>query len=272
MWRSVLVPTSKKDCGHSTNQARTFILHGVRRAITQSLDAHASRSTILFNNLTRGTLGSDAVALTVFRNRVQWDCQVLKHRQSLIGKGVRLMTIPQHDYTHAKSGMRGVHPSGSHWIATICVNYEQIYLGSFPTRGKAKDARLKAERKYYGEQDARRARPLPGFSGYSVTPYGGVFGRHGRLLSTWTDKDGYKHVNVALGEGKDAPRRRLGIHVLVCLTFHGPKPTPKHQVRHLDGSRDNNVPSNLCWGTQQENSDDRYIHGTIPYGPRKKRA
>ena len=46
------------------------------------------------------------------------------------------------------------------------------------------------------------------------------------------------------------------------MTFHGLPPTPKHQTRHLDGSRDNNSRTNLAWGTKKENEDDKLKHGT----------
>ncbi|MEL7476499.1 MAG: hypothetical protein AAGJ55_09760, partial [Cyanobacteria bacterium J06555_12] len=33
------------------------------------------------------------------------------------------------------------------------------------------------------------------------------------------------------------------------------------RLRHLDGSKDNNKPGNLRWGTQQESWQDRKSHG-----------
>jgi hypothetical protein len=171
------------------------------------------------------------------------------------------------------TGYKGVYETETpgkyqvHW----CGDFENKYLGIFDSPEEGAIA--------YAKEDERRkpklppkVRPVPGFDGYFVSPSGRVFGRHGRELAYWRDKDGYLHTTMALERGKDAPRRRLGIHVIVCLSFHGPKPTPKHEVRHLDGTRDNNVPRNLCWGTRKENSDDRYIHGTVPYGPRKKKV
>jgi transcriptional regulator with GAF, ATPase, and Fis domain len=51
------------------------------------------------------------------------------------------------------------------------------------------------------------------------------------------------------------------VHRLICEAFHGSPPTPTHQVRHLDGNRQNNLPSNMTWGTQEENWADREAHG-----------
>ncbi len=51
------------------------------------------------------------------------------------------------------------------------------------------------------------------------------------------------------------------VHRLVCTAFHGMPSAQSLQVRHLDGVRSNNRPENLCWGTQEENWQDRKAHG-----------
>jgi hypothetical protein len=43
------------------------------------------------------------------------------------------------------------------------------------------------------------------------------------------------------------------VHIMVCEAFHGPKPFPKAVVLHEDENGENNIPSNLRWGTQKEN-------------------
>src|SRR5215472_7194018 len=58
------------------------------------------------------------------------------------------------------------------------------------------------------------------------------------------DKDGYLYVKVA---GK-----RVGVHVLVCLAFHGPP-----EVRHLSGDRQVNKPAELAWGSHRDNEQDK---------------
>lgn len=69
----------------------------------------------------------------------------------------------------------------------------------------------------------------------------------------------------------DVPPRRQYIHTLMCEAFHGPRPEGQ-QVRHLDGNRDNNAPSNLRWGTPRENNMDKVRHGTTAAGERNPNA
>ena len=62
------------------------------------------------------------------------------------------------------------------------------------------------------------------------------------------------------------------VHTFILLAFHGPKPFPKAQCRHLDGCKLNNRPDNLRWGTHKENTEDRRLHGTLyPSDEHKKK-
>jgi hypothetical protein len=56
------------------------------------------------------------------------------------------------------------------------------------------------------------------------------------------------------------------VHRLICMAFHGEPINPSMQVRHLDGNPENNKPSNLAWGTQYENWEDRRSHGRVALG------
>lgn len=76
------------------------------------------------------------------------------------------------------------------------------------------------------------------------------------------NRAGYLMVYVA------SAGRNVAVHCLVAEAFLGPKPTPNHEVRHLDGDCTNNRPENLAWGTHQENIDDRERHGTTARGAR----
>jgi hypothetical protein len=64
--------------------------------------------------------------------------------------------------------------------------------------------------------------------------------------------DGYCVVGVKKG--------MVRLHRLVLLAFVGPCPEGK-ECRHLDGNRQNNRLTNLCWGTRSENAQDRVRHG-----------
>ena len=67
------------------------------------------------------------------------------------------------------------------------------------------------------------------------------------------------YLSVALC--REGRQKTFGVHNLVCEAFHGPKPFPKAEVRHLDGEGANNVLDNLCWGTHSENVRDTIRHG-----------
>jgi hypothetical protein len=126
-------------------------------------------------------------------------------------------------------------------------------------------------------------KPCPSFPGYSVTADGRVFthrkgemiGRGGkrvkidlayaRELFGTTASKGYTIVGIVVAERRSRP---VGVHQLVADAFHGPRPSPAHQVRHLDGNPANNSASNLAWGTVAENAADRLRHGHYERGGR----
>ena len=84
-------------------------------------------------------------------------------------------------------------------------------------------------------------------------------------LEEWADNNTqYPIVSIIL----DGVRRSKSVHGLVCLAFNGKKPSPIHEVRHLDGTRNNATPSNLLWGTPAENEADKRRHGTVAEGSR----
>lgn len=99
------------------------------------------------------------------------------------------------------------------------------------------------------------------------TPYDDYFvDRDGNV---WSTKRGLLKMSLANNQGypfitvnNHGKRISMMVHVLVCTTFHGEKPSSKHEVRHLDGNRKNNTPNNLRWGTRSENIRDSIRHGT----------
>jgi len=101
-------------------------------------------------------------------------------------------------------------------------------------------------------------------SGYQVLDNGRVLshsnwrGRGTRPLTWGDDGSGYPVVRMLCEDGK---RRKFKVHQLVCAKFHGPRPSDKHEVRHLDGNPRNNNANNLAWGTKSDNARDRVKHG-----------
>lgn len=76
------------------------------------------------------------------------------------------------------------------------------------------------------------------------------------------DHKGYRAVRVSV----DGKRERRMVHQVICRAFHGPRPTPAHEVCHIDGDPTNNRPQNLRWGTRKENAADRHAHGRTSRG------
>lgn len=76
---------------------------------------------------------------------------------------------------------------------------------------------------------------------YSRTHYAG-FGR--KKYVDWypligaKSSGGYRLVSMCHKNKKVTK----SVHRLICSAFHGPAPSPSHQVRHLDGTRTNNKP------------------------------
>lgn len=108
------------------------------------------------------------------------------------------------------------------------------------------------------------------FTGYDVTPDGSVYstatnwrGYGARELAQQRDDDGYPTVRLLVA-GK---RTRFPVHCLVANKFLPPRPSPSHQIRHIDGDKTNNRAENLAWGTPKENADDRELHGRTSRGP-----
>lgn len=89
---------------------------------------------------------------------------------------------------------------------------------------------------------------------------GGTSLYKGKLLKGRVRKDGYYEYLLSVN-GKNTYRNG---HRLVGMAFLGPAPEGKPLVLHNDGSRDNNVVTNLRWGSNSENMKDRLRHGTDP--------
>ena len=78
-----------------------------------------------------------------------------------------------------------------------------------------------------------------------------------RILKPVYYSAGYPAVTLT----KNGKQKRVAIHILVCTAFHGPPPTPEHEVCHWDDVKTNNHVSNLRWGTRADNVGDMARNG-----------
>lgn len=108
-------------------------------------------------------------------------------------------------------------------------------------------------------------RTVPGYPAYEVSVDGVVRRCQGfrcrrahRVLVPFIRPNGYAQVILY----RDGRRQRFGVHQLVALAFLGLKPSPLHEVAHLDGQRLNNHVSNLAWLLHSENERHKDLHGT----------
>lgn len=131
---------------------------------------------------------------------------------------------------------------------------------------------------FKGGWDARHheARPTR-FPGYEVDATGRVWSvlyhrDRGRHEIAKSERNGYATVRLEVGEGPRGRRVRVFVHRLVAEAFLGECPSPRHQVRHLNGIRDDNRLENLAWGTAKENEADKVRHGRTTIGSRNPAA
>lgn len=121
--------------------------------------------------------------------------------------------------------------------------------------------------------------PIPGYIGfYEVSSAGRVRSvtrtiktktntqtHKGTVLSPWMIKGGY----LSVGLSRNGKRQMVLIHRLVIQAFHGPPPTPIHQVNHRDADKVNNCIDNLEWVTPKQNMEHAAALGltSIPQVP-----
>jgi hypothetical protein len=95
------------------------------------------------------------------------------------------------------------------------------------------------------------------YPGLTIYRDGRIQGPSGKILKPCPDSNGYMFITHCPGSRTGQKRRK--IHILVCETFHGPRPGPGYQVAHWDGDKSNNSAANLRWATASENGMDK-IH------------
>lgn len=115
--------------------------------------------------------------------------------------------------------------------------------------------------------EAESLTSIPGYVGYYASEDGIVYrtDKKGKLHEVAPYPDKYGYLRVRMQEPKEpwcGKLRKIFLHHAIAWAFLPPKPTPKHEVRHLDGNKNNCSASNLKWGTHAENEADKVIHGT----------
>lgn len=104
-------------------------------------------------------------------------------------------------------------------------------------------------------------RPIPGFSQYEINNFGRV---RSYVRAIWESSEPKPlrgrfssggHVCVSL-RGDDGAVKTIGVHILVMLTFVGPRPVGMW-VLHFDDNPRNNHLSNLRYDTPAANGADR---------------
>lgn len=117
--------------------------------------------------------------------------------------------------------------------------------------------------------------PIPFAPHYEAMNDGRIFSRYNwrgygrRQVTPILNDDGYPSVRLSVA-GK---RRHFAVYKIVaCLFLQTRRPSPQHEIRHIDGNKENNHWWNLEWGTRQDNADDRERHGRTSRGERHANA
>jgi hypothetical protein len=109
----------------------------------------------------------------------------------------------------------------------------------------------------------RKLRPWTFDERFLVGDDGAIVGPRGRELRTFLDRDGYPRFN-RYESGKWSQH---SVHVVVCETFHGPRPAGA-QAAHTSGRKTDCRAVNLSWKTPAENEADKVEHDTRAWGDR----
>lgn len=103
-----------------------------------------------------------------------------------------------------------------------------------------------------------RLKPVKDYPDYWISNTGRVFSmKFNKCIELKAQDQGYRLCVWLRKQGK---RKYFPIHKLVILAFGAPQPENKRLVRHLDGTYTHNHISNLEWGDDKENAEDRERH------------
>lgn len=115
----------------------------------------------------------------------------------------------------------------------------------------------------------------PTYPGYAFGSDGSVWSCRGRgnwkkqkewfRLKTQRGKEKWCGLSVSVRSVTDKKRSTRMVHRLILEAFVGPCP-PGMEACHWNGNPTDNRLENLRWDTPQENTNDKYRHGTMQKG------
>lgn len=115
-------------------------------------------------------------------------------------------------------------------------------------------------------------KPIIGYEGhYEISNLGRVRSlksyhgfKPGRILRYGSEKSGYLKVELSL----NSTYKTHKVHQLVAFHFIGPRPSPQHEVNHMDGSKVNCRADNLEYRTKKGNMEHAALMNLTPKGER----
>ena len=95
---------------------------------------------------------------------------------------------------------------------------------------------------------------IPGFSKYLASNDGYILNIKTGNRTKGVTAGHYNKVSL-FKDGRSISKMEY-VHILICTTFHGPRPKGNYVVMHKDDNKFNNNETNLKWGTQSQNIKD----------------
>lgn len=106
------------------------------------------------------------------------------------------------------------------------------------------------------EDDYGEWRPVPGtsYSRFRVSSMGFVSSSQGshKASNPFQPKPGREGYRRLRWTSDDGVVHNIGVHLLVCRAFHGPRPSCRHTPDHINGNRADNRSCNLRWSTPSQ--------------------